>query len=127
ELAHAALERAPELPEWIEPSQLGRQAWRPWRAALGEAHSDPDATSSRKRLAYDEIFANQLALLLLRQVARRKRGLPLAGDGRLTARPQLPYRLTGAQSRVIEEIRGDMAQDRPMLRLPQGDVGSGKT
>ena len=127
ELAHAGLERAPELPEWIEPSLLGKQTWRPWRAALGEAHSDPDETSSRKRMAYDEIFANQLALLLLRQVARRKRGVPLAGDGRLTAKLQLPYRLTGAQSRVIDEIRGDMAQDRPMLRLLQGDVGSGKT
>ena len=127
ELALTALERAPELPEWIEPSQLGRSNWPNWRAALAGIHSDPDATNSRKRLAYDEIFANQLALLLLRQVAQRKRGVPLQGDGRLSAKLQLPYRLTGAQQRVIGEIRGDMAQDRPMLRLLQGDVGSGKT
>ena len=127
ELALTGLERAPELPEWIEPSLLARQHWPAWRAALSAVHSDPAEESARKRLSYDEIFANQLALLLLRQVARRKRGVPLKGDGRITAKLKLPYQLTGAQARVIGEIRGDMAQDRPMLRLLQGDVGSGKT
>ncbi|WP_037501585.1 ATP-dependent DNA helicase RecG [Sphingomonas jaspsi] len=127
ELALAALERAPDLPEWIEPSLLAKNHWPAWRSALAEAHSDPLATSARKRLAYDEIFANQLALMLLRQVARRKRGVPLQGNGRLTGALKLPYQLTGAQRRVVEEIRGDMAQDKPMLRLLQGDVGSGKT
>jgi ATP-dependent DNA helicase RecG len=127
ELALTALERAPELPEWIEPSQLARDHWPAWRSALAECHSDYSATNARKRLAYDEILANQLALLLLRQVARRKRGVPLQGDGKLSGKLQLPYRLTGAQQRVIGEIRGDMAQDKPMLRLLQGDVGSGKT
>ncbi len=106
---------------------MARDHWPAWRSALAEAHSDPAATNARKRLAYDEIFANQLALMLLRQVARRKKGVPLQGDGRLTGKLQLPYRLTGAQQRVIGEIRGDMAQDKPMLRLLQGDVGSGKT
>ena len=53
--------------------------------------------------------------------------MPLQGDGRLSAKLRLPYQLTGAQQRVIGEIRGDMAQDKPMLRLLQGDVGSGKT
>jgi len=127
ELALTGLERAPVLEEWIEPSLLAQQHWPAWRAALAEIHSDPAAATARKRLSYDEIFANQLALLLLRQVARRKRGVPLEGDGRITSRLQLPYQLTGAQARVIDEIRGDMAQERPMLRLLQGDVGSGKT
>jgi len=127
ELALAGLDRAPELPEWVEPSQLARDRWPAWHSALAQAHSDPGATNARKRLAYDEIFANQLVLMLLRQVARRKRGVPLLGDGRLTGKLQLPYFLTGAQQRVIGEIRGDMAQDKPMLRLLQGDVGSGKT
>ena len=127
ELALAGLERTPDLPEWIEPSLLARQHWSAWRAALAETHSEPESTGARKRLSYDEIFANQLALMLLRQVARRKRGVPLQGDGSRSGKLQLPYRLTGAQQRVIEEIRGDMAQDKPMLRLLQGDVGSGKT
>jgi ATP-dependent DNA helicase RecG len=127
ELALTALERAPDLPEWIEPSQLSRDHWPAWRSALAEIHSDPAAANARKRLAYDEIFANQLVMMLLRQVARRKKGVPLQGDGRLIDKLQLPYRLTNAQQRVIGEIRSDMAQDRPMLRLLQGDVGSGKT
>ena len=127
ELALTGLERAPALAEWIEPSLMAREGWPAWRAALNEAHSDHSSEIARKRLAYDEIFANQLALLLIRQVARRKKGVPLQGDGRLSGQLRLPYKETGAQSRVIAEIRGDMAQDRPMLRLLQGDVGSGKT
>ncbi len=127
ELVTAAVARAPELAEWIEPSLLARQGWRNWRTSLAEVHSEPLETSARNRLAYDEIFANQLALLLLRQHSRRNRTQPLRGDGRLIARLTRPYSLTGAQRRVVEEIRGDMAQPAPMLRLLQGDVGSGKT
>jgi ATP-dependent DNA helicase RecG len=127
ELALAALQRAPHLEEWVEPSLLARQGWRAWRASLAEAHSEPLASEPRNRLAYDEIFANQLALLLLRQHSRRRRTAPLQGDGRLTGQLKLPYSLTGAQRRVVEEIRGDLAQSSPMLRLLQGDVGSGKT
>jgi ATP-dependent DNA helicase RecG len=127
ELAREALERAPELPEWIEPSLAARECWRAWRASLAEAHREPGSDDPRKRLAYDEVFANQLALLLLRQSQRRRRTVPLAGTGELTAKLRLPYQLTAAQRRVIEEIRGDMAQPVPMLRLLQGDVGSGKT
>src|SRR5438552_1728535 len=127
ELAREALERAPELPEWVEPSLLSREVWRDWRGSLAEAHREPGAEHARRRLAYDEIFANQLALLLLRQSQRRHKTTPLAGRGELTAKLRLPYQLTGAQRRVIEEIRGDLAQSAPMLRLLQGDVGSGKT
>ena len=127
ELAREALERAPELPEWIEPGQLAKEGWRNWRGALAEAHQQPGTESARKRLAYDEIFANQLALLLLRQSQRRRKTVSLAGTGELARKLQLPYQLTDAQRRVIRDIRGDLAQLTPMLRLLQGDVGSGKT
>jgi ATP-dependent DNA helicase RecG len=127
ELAALAVERAPELPEWIEPSVVAREGWRPWRSAIAEAHRDPGASGARTRLAYDEIFANQLALLLLRHASRRKRGIPLVGTDVLIGKVKLPYEHTAAQRRVIAEIRGDMEQSVPMLRLLQGDVGSGKT
>ncbi|HEX8415832.1 MAG TPA: ATP-dependent DNA helicase RecG, partial [Sphingomicrobium sp.] len=127
ELANAAFERVPELPEWVEPGLLAQENWRPWRASLAEAHREPGSPAARRRLAYDEIFANQLALMLIRQASRRRRGVALAGTGALTARLKLPYDLTGAQRRVVEEICGDLAQSTPMLRLVQGDVGSGKT
>jgi ATP-dependent DNA helicase RecG len=127
ELAREALERAPELPEWIEPSLAARERWSAWRPSLALGHQDPRAGDARKRLAYDEIFANQLALLLLRQSQRRHRTAPLAGTGELIRQLKLPYQLTDAQRRVIREIRGDLIQAVPMLRLLQGDVGSGKT
>lgn len=125
--AEQALERAPDLPEWIEPSLKARRKWPDWRAALNAIHADPADTIARERLAYDEIFATQLALSLVRGEARARRGRALRGDSRLRDALKLPYAPTGAQARTIAEIEGDLVQERPMLRLLQGDVGSGKT
>ncbi|HEX8482495.1 MAG TPA: ATP-dependent DNA helicase RecG [Allosphingosinicella sp.] len=127
QLAAQALARTAELPEWIEPGLLARRGWQGWRPALHKAHRDRFADDARERLAYDEVFANQLALSLVRASNRRRRGVPLRGDGRLRDKLQLPYSPTGAQQRAIGEIEGDLAQEVPMLRLLQGDVGSGKT
>src|SRR5690606_16292063 len=126
QLAEQALARAPELPEWIEPGVLERHKWPGWRDALVLAHrgSHPAA---RDRLAYDELLANSLALMLVRADNRRRRGQPLRGDGRLRGKLALPFPLTDAQRRSIAEIESDLAQEAPMLRLLQGDVGSGKT
>ena len=127
QLAAQALARVPELPEWVEPSLLQSRGWPAWRAALHKAHGDRFADAARERLAYDEVFANQLALTLVRASSRKRRGTPLRGDGRLRDRLNLPYAPTGAQRRAIAEIEGDLQQEVPMLRLLQGDVGSGKT
>jgi ATP-dependent DNA helicase RecG len=127
QLAAQAIGRAPDLPEWIEPSLKAQSGWPGWHEAVARVHSDPADGVARDRLAYDEIFANQLALMLIRGASRRRRGVPLAGDGRLRDRLNLPYAPTGAQSRAIAEIEGDLAQATPMTRLLQGDVGSGKT
>ncbi|MDP8993766.1 MAG: ATP-dependent DNA helicase RecG [Pseudomonadota bacterium] len=127
DFAGQALARAPELAEWIEPSLLARRGWPGWREALHRAHLGRDAAAARDRLAYDEVFANQLALMLVRGAARRRKGVPLSGDGRLKNALKLPYAPTGAQRRAVAEIEGDLRQEMPMLRLLQGDVGSGKT
>jgi len=121
-----ALARLPELPEWIEPGQLAKAGWPAWRDALRTAHENTDE-KARDRLAYDELLANSLALLLVKAEGRRRKGQALVGDGGLRAKLQLPFALTGAQARSIAEIEGDMAQESPMLRLLQGDVGAGKT
>ena len=126
QLVAEALARVPVLAEWIEPSVLARAGWASFNEALNAAHR---VEGGRDRLAYDELLANQLALLLVRADTRARRGRALAGNGRLV-RPlmaSLPWQLTGAQNRVIGEITGDIAQAKPMLRLLQGDVGSGKT
>ena len=126
DFARQALARLPDLPEWIEPGQLAQSGWPAWRDALRLAHDSSDE-KARDRLAYDELLANSLALLLVKAEGRRRRGQALVGDGGLRARLQLPFALTGAQTRAIAEIEGDMAQEAPMLRLLQGDVGAGKT
>ena len=123
ELAAQALQRAPDLPEWIEPSLLAQKDWPSWREALARAHTDPADAVAKARLAYDEIFAGQLALMLVRASSRRRRGTPIEGDGHLRSMLKLPFAPTGAQRRSIGEIEGDMAQATPMLRLLQGDVG----
>lgn len=125
-LVAQAMARVPDLPEWIEPGLMDRQHWPLWRDALILAHKDEHA-GARDRLAYDELLANSLALMLVRESNRSRKGQPLQGDGALRAKLQLPFGLTGAQRRSIGEIEGDLAQSSPMLRLLQGDVGSGKT
>ena len=131
----AALAQAPALPEWIEPRLVEARRWPAWNAALAAVHA-PEGTDDlaadtppRQRLAYDELLANQLALALVRRSARGGRGRAVAGDGRLRASVEaaLPFRLTGSQRRSIDEIAADLGRERRMLRLLQGDVGSGKT
>ena len=130
-----AVERAPSLEEWIEPRFLARQKWPSWQVAIHLVHA-PDSeadlspmTPARQRLAYDELLANQIALALVRQHQRKRRGRAIAGDGKLRAKAiaALPFDLTGSQKKSIEEIVADMASPLRMLRLLQGDVGSGKT
>jgi len=131
----AALARAPKLAEWTEPALLARHGWDAWHNSLVTAHAPGSfddllpTTAARSRLAYDELLANQLALSLVRAHQRRQKGRRIRGDGRLRARliEALPYRLTASQTRAIQEITADMAEPARMLRLLQGDVGSGKT
>jgi len=127
DLAGQALARRPALGEWIEPSLKAQQHWPDWADALERAHRDPAAAEARERLAYDEVFANQLALMLVRASSRKRKGVTLNGDGSLRDRLQLPYTPTLAQRGAVAEIEGDLQQEVPMLRLLQGDVGSGKT
>jgi ATP-dependent DNA helicase RecG len=130
-----AVDRAPDLEEWHDAALMRRESWPSWRAAIATLHAPRDgvdllpANPARRRLAYDELLASQLALLLVRQHQRRQLGTPLTGDGKLRAqaRAALPFRLTGAQDRAIADIEADLARPQRMLRLVQGDVGSGKT
>ena len=125
-LVDQSLSRTPELPEWIDSSQVNKEDWPTWRDALVLAHKGENAPA-RDRLAYDELLANSLALMLVRADNRKRKGQPLQGNGTYRGKLALPFPLTGAQRRSIAEIEGDMAQEAPMLRLLQGDVGAGKT
>ncbi len=84
---------------------------------------------AQQRLAFEELLTQHLSLKRMREAVRRRHSPRLRGTGQLRARllAGLPFGLTGAQQRVSEEIATDVAQPKPMLRLVQGDVGSGKT
>ncbi|HEY8255955.1 MAG TPA: ATP-dependent DNA helicase RecG [Rhizomicrobium sp.] len=130
-----ALDKVPPMPEWQDAAFLKQRRWDSFNAALETTHNpvhDSDlepTTPARQRLAYDELLANQLALRLIRAHMRETKGRPIAGTGQLKARAiaALPFVLTDPQLQALAEIEQDMASDKRMLRLLQGDVGSGKT
>src|SRR5947209_7844104 len=131
----AALDRLPAFPEWIDPALRERRGWPAWGEAVQRAHAPEveadlsPTTAARERLAYDEIFASQLAVALVRARRHRQKGRAIVGTGTLTSPVEaaLGFSLTGAQRLAISEITAEMAQPRRMVRLLQGDVGSGKT
>jgi ATP-dependent DNA helicase RecG len=131
----AALERVPDLPEWQDEAWLQRQRWPDFAEALGRLHRPAEAedvstgSAPWQRLAYDELLAGQLALALVRLSFKQQPGRTIVGDGRIRARiaAALPFELTGSQRQALAEIAADMAAPHRMLRLLQGDVGSGKT
>ncbi|MBI1249932.1 MAG: ATP-dependent DNA helicase RecG [Alphaproteobacteria bacterium] len=130
-----ALTHLAELPEWLDPTTPKGHRWPSFAEALRGVHrpNEPDdvapAAPGRTRLAYDELFARQCALRLRRAHRQDSPGRAIVGDGRLAQQilAALPYKPTRAQERALGEIRADMAKPAPMLRLLQGDVGSGKT
>jgi ATP-dependent DNA helicase RecG len=129
-----ALAATPHLPEWQDPAWLARQAWPGWREAMDRLHAPQSpaeispAAIARRRLAYDELLAHQLAMAQ-RKAVNRAEPAPAIRASALADRLEtaLPFRLTGAQIRSLAEIRGDLASGQRMSRIVQGDVGSGKT
>jgi ATP-dependent DNA helicase RecG len=131
----AALARVPVLPDWLDPAFRAARRFPDFGTALSLLHRPDDgavldpAGAAWSRLAYDEMLASQLALAMVRERMRRIVGRRSTGDGRLTGRlmAALPFSLTGSQDQAIADIRADLAGPDRMLRLLQGDVGSGKT
>ncbi|RVC68628.1 ATP-dependent DNA helicase RecG, partial [Mesorhizobium sp. M2A.F.Ca.ET.046.02.1.1] len=130
-----ALGRLPELPEWQDDAFMRRHTFPSFSDALSRIHH-PNVPidvavegSAWRRLAYDELLAGQVSLALVRARIRRLSGRPLIGDDRIVEklRSALPYRLTPSQEFALGEINADLADPERMLRLLQGDVGSGKT
>ncbi|TIW09831.1 MAG: ATP-dependent DNA helicase RecG, partial [Mesorhizobium sp.] len=130
-----ALGRLPELPEWQDDAFMRRQTFPPFADALAGIHYPADPIDvavegvAWRRLAYDELLAGQVSLALVRARIRRLSGRPLTGDGSVVEklREALPYSLTPSQEFALAEILADLADPERMLRLLQGDVGSGKT
>ncbi|WP_075216700.1 ATP-dependent DNA helicase RecG [Mongoliimonas terrestris] len=133
--AEAALDRLPELPEWQDPSVLRQEGWAGFGEALRRQHRPLEPSDLAEdnpylaRLAYDELMADQLALALVRRSLRTISGRVRRPTGALSGklRAALPFSLTGSQEAAIRDVVADMAAPTRMIRLVQGDVGSGKT
>jgi len=131
----AALTRVPQLPEWQDDAWLERNGFPDFTGALLALHRPDDPagilpeSKAWSRLAYDEFLAGQLALALVRQHQRTLPGRGSSGEGMLRARviKALPYALTTSQASAVDDIVTDLARPQRMVRLLQGDVGSGKT
>jgi ATP-dependent DNA helicase RecG len=130
-----ALQKLPDLPEWISPEVIKRCEFPPIAQALNRVHLPVELTDILpdgpfwSRLAFDELLAGQLALALVRAQLRRPAGDRNSGDGHLRRKiiDALPYSLTSSQQQAAAAITEDLRQPVRMLRLLQGDVGSGKT
>jgi ATP-dependent DNA helicase RecG len=130
-----ALKRLPDMPEWQDAAWMAKNSWTPFSRAIANIHApqaDTDLLASapaRQRIAFDELLANQLALALVRAKLRKVPGRATVGTGKLRGKilGELPFTLTPSQNFVLDEISADMSEPARMLRLLQGDVGSGKT
>jgi len=141
QLVNLALDQtsAVNLRDWLPASILGDSCLPSLHEALLYVHRPPpyaplEALESRRhpaqrRLAFEELLAHQLSLKLLRQRIQSDPGWPLAANDLLKHKllAGLPFRMTKAQTRVLQEIEKDLGESKPMLRLVQGDVGCGKT
>ncbi len=128
-----------ELPDWLPPDLLGEAHLPSLREALTYVHRPPaDAPveallnwrhPAQRRLAFEELLAHQLSLQQLKEGIQSNPGWALHSTGlmKATLKAALPFQLTAAQTRVLDEIERDLARPTPMLRLVQGDVGCGKT
>ena len=131
----SALAKLPELPEWQDAAWASQQRFPEFTAALNSLHRPAEPrdvlpeTLAWTRLAYDELLAGQLALALLRAHMRRQSGRGSSSEGVVRTRivEALPYSLTASQAQALNDIITDLALPQRMLRLLQGDVGSGKT
>lgn len=130
-----SLRNLPKLAEWLSEKTVTQYTLPPWKESLEKVHTPSTyddlspLSAPRRRLALDELMAHQVALTLIRKHQKRSGGRSLPGTGELKEKflQILPFQLTSAQQGGIQEIAQDMASPSPMVRLLQGDVGSGKT
>ncbi len=127
----AVLAMVSDLPEWHDAALLKREAWPSFADALRhvQAPQSPPSDIARRRLAYDELLADQVMLAIARRRVRAREGRTLVGDGALRGRAlaRFGHAPTPSQFAALAEIDADLAAPRRMTRLLQGDVGSGKT
>tara|TARA_Y100001970_G_scaffold291833_1_gene430565 strand:- start:1811 stop:3895 length:2085 start_codon:yes stop_codon:yes gene_type:complete len=134
-ISNQVLQLLPNPKEWIDEKVLKKFKFKNWKESIEKLHNpNIDDTFSekniyRRRLAYDELFAHQLAIFIIRTINNKKKSLPFKNNNKLKKNliNSLNFKLTNSQITVINEIKSDLESKNQMVRLLQGDVGSGKT
>ena len=134
-LSNQVLQSLPNLNEWIDKILIEKYKFTSWKDAVEKLHNpDIDDTYSeknffRRRLAFDELFAHQLAICIVRTIDNRKKSISFKSDDNFKNKliRNLEFKLTNSQLTVLNEIQKDLFSKKQMIRLLQGDVGSGKT
>ena len=134
-LSNQVLQSVPDLDEWINKTLIEKYKFTSWKDAVEKLHNpEIDDTYSeknfyRRRLAFDELFAHQLAICIVRTIDNRKKSISFKSDDNFKNKliKNLEFKLTNSQLTVLKEIQSDLFSNKQMIRLLQGDVGSGKT
>ena len=129
------LDTVPDLPEWHDQERINRMKWPEFSKSIKDCHNPQNLDDldhqniSKQRLAYDELLANQLSLALISKNFEAPKGIKIIDKNQLVREllNNLSFELTNSQKISIEEISGDLSKSDRMIRLLQGDVGSGKT
>ncbi len=134
-LSNQVLNSLPSTNEWIDNKIIKKYNFVTWKEAVKKLH-DPEIEDSyneknffRRRLAFDELFAHQLAIFIIRTINNKKNSVPFKNNNKLKSNliKKLEFKLTNSQLIVLKEIQNDLESNKQMIRLLQGDVGSGKT
>ena len=129
------IKNIPDLNEWIDEFYLKKYRFSNWKNSIVRIHN-PDKIEDinnqniyRRRLAFDELLAHQLAIAIIRNYNQKKKGIVISSNNKLYEKflKNLKFKLTTSQKKVVEEITIDLESENQMIRLLQGDVGSGKT
>ena len=133
-LTDQILNNLPNFNEWIETSILNKYKFKKWNEVVKNLHNPSDNNIKnknllRRRLAFDELLSHQLAIGIMRNFNQKKKGLKITSENKTLNKfySNLDFQLTNSQNNVIKEILQDLGSSNQMIRLLQGDVGSGKT
>jgi len=133
-LTDQVLNNLPHLNEWIDEKILIKYNFKSWKETVLNLHNPEnneikEKDKYRRRLAFDELLSHQLAIGIMRNFNQKKKGISIINKNIKLENfiKNIPFKLTNSQNDVIKEILSDLESSNQMIRLLQGDVGSGKT
>ena len=135
-IINQSIKKIPNIPEWLSDKVVEKYKFSNWQDSITKLHNPENIADAelnsiyRRRLAFDELLANQISMLLIKnKISKINRNLPSKNNSQIIEKfyKSLPFKLTKNQIEVVNEIKKDIHDEKTMVRMLQGDVGSGKT